>query len=128
MHYSLTKTRNPAVYAKELNSVKLAIMTTGNSVGFEIFEFVDPPYDGKTGPTTWGPANYARGGFFHVAFTTPDPVATLREAEKMGAKLVGEITSPAPGETVLYMQDPWGNVVELVSCSFEHLIMNGVAA
>ncbi|KAH0829715.1 hypothetical protein AYO21_10621 [Fonsecaea monophora] len=121
----LTRT---AVYGKELNSVKMAIMTTGNSVGFEIFEFVDPPYDGKTAPLQWGPGNYAKGGWFHVAFTVPDPVATLREAEKMGAKLVGEICSPAPGETVIYMQDPWDNVVELLSCSFEHLIMNGVAA
>lgn len=116
------------VYGKELNKVKLAIMTTGNGVGFEIFEFIDPPYSGTGRSTRFGPNDYTNDGFFHVAITVPDVIATFKEAESLGARIVGEVTYPAPGETCIYMQDPWGNVVELLSCSFEQLIANGVAA
>lgn len=86
----------------------------------ELFEFTDPPYSGATAPG-WNPEKYTRGGVFHVAFTATDPLGTLAEAVSLGAKQVGEALTLPNGTLALYFEDPWGNVVELVSAPFDHI-------
>ena len=59
-----------AIYPSSLNEVKIAYMATGNGVGFEIFEFLDP--------LAYVPSEsfeYHRGGFFHTCVTDSDPDA-----------------------------------------------------
>ena len=58
-----------------------------------------------------------------IAFTDPDPNALCKKACAAGAKQIGE-TVDVHGEQALYMSDPWGNTIELVSCSFEQLLAN----
>lgn len=96
------------IYPSQMNKVKSAWMSCGNGVGFEIFEFSDPEYK-KT--ESFEEGAYARGGFFHMAVTTADPDATAAKATKNGGKQIGE-TVPMYGEKALYVQDPWGNVIE----------------
>ncbi|KAF2808990.1 glyoxalase/bleomycin resistance protein/dioxygenase, partial [Mytilinidion resinicola] len=117
-----TRTETPSgpifkIYGGSLHAVKTAWLGTGNSVGFEVFEFIDPPHE---------PAphfQYNRAGFFHIAVTAPDPDETCARAVREGGKQVGE-TIKMGAEKALYLGDPWGNVVEVLSCSFEHLMAN----
>ena len=67
-------------------------MTSGNGVGFEIFEFIDPPFGGPKQAEAWSPQKYTQGGFFHIAFTVPDPLNTFAKAEALSATMVGEMT------------------------------------
>ena len=112
------------VYDNKLHKVKLAFLATGNGVGFELFQFIDPP---MSEPAEF---NYTRGGVFHLAITDPDPEALLERAIKAGARQIGEAVVPASCEgegerqVALYMQDPWGNVIEACSCSFEKMMAN----
>lgn len=112
------------VYENKLHKVKLAFLSTGNGVGFELFQFIDPP---MSEPASF---NYTRGGVFHLALTDPDSEALLARAVKAGAKQIGEPIVPASCEggaekqIVLYMQDPRGNVIEACSCSFEKMMAN----
>ncbi|KAF2111434.1 Glyoxalase/Bleomycin resistance protein/Dihydroxybiphenyl dioxygenase [Lophiotrema nucula] len=106
------------IYDNALHKVKIAWLGTGNSVGFEVFEFIDPGHKPKPD------FEYNRSGFFHIAVTAPDPDAVCKLAVENGGKQVGETVSMGGEESALYLSDPWGNVVEVLSCSFEALMAN----
>ncbi|MCJ1298321.1 hypothetical protein MMC08_001110 [Hypocenomyce scalaris] len=78
-----------------------------------------------TQPATF---DYTHGGFFHLAITAPDPDELCERVVAAGGKKIGETVLPfvAQGETdsALYVQDPWDNNIEVVSCSFEQLLGN----
>ncbi|KAF2827924.1 Glyoxalase/Bleomycin resistance protein/Dihydroxybiphenyl dioxygenase [Ophiobolus disseminans] len=105
------------IYDNELHKVKIAWLGTGNSVGFEVFEFVDPPHEAAP------EFEYARSGFFHIAVTSPDVDEAVKRVLENGGRQVGE-TVDMGEERAAYVSDPWGNVVELLSCSFEALMAN----
>ncbi|KAF2011496.1 hypothetical protein BU24DRAFT_495670 [Aaosphaeria arxii CBS 175.79] len=108
------------IYPPTLQKVKVAWLSTGNSVGFEIFEFTDPPHEPK-------PAfEYTRSGFFHIAVTAPDVGACVRKVVENGGSQVGETVVVGDGTEAAYACDPWGNVVEVLGCSFESLMANRV--
>ncbi|PGH13189.1 hypothetical protein AJ80_06435 [Polytolypa hystricis UAMH7299] len=117
------------IYGDDLHEVKTAFLTTGNGVGFEIFEFLNPKYNGPSSTTSssvpFSLTNlYTRGGFFHIAITDPDPERLCARVVAAGGKQIGVTTPLHEGQTALYFRDPWGNVVEVVSCSFEQLLAN----
>jgi hypothetical protein len=104
--------------------VKVAFLTTGNSVGFELFQFIDPP---MSVPASF---DYTRGGVFHLAVTDNDPEEMCRKVIAAGGKKIGATVVPASAagdgqkECTLYCADPWGNTIEMCSCSFEKLMAN----
>lgn len=98
-----------------MKKLKCAYLEAGNGVGFEIFEFQDPPYKK---PQEF---EYNRGGFFHIAITVLDPSATAKKVKEFGGKQIGEAVKVF-GEDALYVADPWGNVIECLSCSFTQLV------
>ncbi|KAF2494582.1 Glyoxalase/Bleomycin resistance protein/Dihydroxybiphenyl dioxygenase [Lophium mytilinum] len=112
------------IYDSRLHKVKVAFLATGNSVGFELFQFIDPP---MSAPASF---DYTRGGVFHFAVTDPDPEALCARVVAAGGRKIGETVSPASteGEEVrtvaLYVLDPWGNTIEACSCSFEKMMAN----
>ncbi|KAH8815981.1 hypothetical protein F5884DRAFT_747498 [Xylogone sp. PMI_703] len=99
------------VYGLELEEMKLALLSTGNGVGVEIFEFINPPYNGPHEPAKFGPGIYARGGFFHVCFTVPDVTVTTDNAVRLGGKLLRWAVTA----------NPWGNILEFLPVSWEQL-------
>ncbi|KAH0845938.1 lactoylglutathione lyase [Fonsecaea pedrosoi] len=111
------------VYGEEFEQVKLAILTSANGVGLEIFEFVRPKYNGPERRVDWCPDTYTKGGVFHFCFTVANVEETARRAIESGGKNVGVLVEPAEGEQAFFVQDPWGNVIELLSCSFDVLFL-----
>lgn len=103
------------IYPPSLNEVKLAYVSTGNGVGYEIFEFVDPK------PQQTESFAYNHSGFFHVCVTDPDPDQLADRAVTAGGKRIGKTVDPSGTGAVkcLYLADPWGNVVEVLNMSFE---------
>ncbi|KAF5004620.1 hypothetical protein FDECE_8895 [Fusarium decemcellulare] len=79
------------IYPESLQEVKLAFMITGNGVGFEVFEFLDPAHQKFSG------FEYNRGGFFHLCVTDPDPESLLNKVLSMGGSKIGEpvVNSPS---------------------------------
>ena len=67
---------------------------------------------------------YARGGFFHIAITAPDPEEVCKKIVSAGGCQIGKTIQLPGGESALYTQDPWGNVIEVLSSSFEALMAN----
>jgi catechol 2,3-dioxygenase-like lactoylglutathione lyase family enzyme len=107
------------VYGPELEEMKLAILTTGNGVGVEIFQFTNPPCKGPNEPVKFGPEIWARGGFFHICFTVPDVKMVTDTAIRLGGRICGEPTQPLSGIDVTYLQDPWGNTLEIMPLGWE---------
>ncbi|KIX08856.1 uncharacterized protein Z518_03513 [Rhinocladiella mackenziei CBS 650.93] len=110
------------VYGPEFKAMKIALLSCGNGVGFEIFEFPEPKYSGPHKRIDWGPETYTKGGYFHLCLTVPNVEEKVKEAVKKGASVVGEMDL-AGGERTAYLQDPWGNVVELLSLTFDQLFL-----
>ncbi|KAJ4357498.1 uncharacterized protein N0V89_002074 [Didymosphaeria variabile] len=106
------------IYDSKLHKVKIAWLGTGNSVGFEVFEFIDPPNKPSSD------FDYAKTGFFHIAVTEPDVEGAIKRVLENGGEQLGETVSMGAEDQAAYVRDPWGNVVELLSCSFEHLMAN----
>lgn len=55
--------------------------------------------------------------------TSPDPDAVAKEACKDGAVQIGETVEMFDGEKALYLRDPWGCIVEVLTCSLEQLMV-----
>lgn len=109
------------IYPSDLNKVTTCCMSTTNGIGIELFQFHDPKITAETSANFAN--DYKRGGFFHIGVTAPDIEALAQKAIAAGAKKIGE-TVPVFDQEAMYIEDPWGNVVELVSVSFERLMSN----
>ncbi|KIW13751.1 hypothetical protein PV08_08942 [Exophiala spinifera] len=112
------------VYGGELHKVKVAYLEASNSVGFEIFQFIDPKSEAGTvqQPTRFDARSWTQGGFFHVAVTAAEPQKLASKIEDAGGRRVGDAVTLSNGHTALYVQDPWGNAIEICSTNFFDLI------
>jgi catechol 2,3-dioxygenase-like lactoylglutathione lyase family enzyme len=102
------------MYPPSLNQVKVAMMTAGNEVGFEIMEFVDPPFK-----PAQGGFEYNRSGWFHICVTHPDPDGFAENVVAAGGRRIGRTADPlGNGVRCVYVADPWGNAIEVMSISW----------
>lgn len=95
-------------------------------MGFEVFEFVDPPHEPTTPSADF---EFTKPGVFHICVTAPDVEGTVERVLARGGSQVGQIVDVGrelDGSTITaaYVKDPWGTVVEVLSCSFEQLMAN----
>ncbi len=97
---------------------RVAYLATGNGVGFEMFEFLDP----KTEPfrDDW---EFWRPGTWHVCITTPDVEGLAASVAAHGGRHRTAVleASPGSGFRMTFCQDPWGNPIELMSASYDRI-------
>jgi catechol 2,3-dioxygenase-like lactoylglutathione lyase family enzyme len=108
-------------FGAELRKLRIVHLATGNGVGLEIFQFVDPP--------SRRPARdfeYTRTGFYHICVTDPDIGGLVRRIVESGGKQLSSIWNALEGQPyrAVYCQDPFGNVVEVLSHSYERYVSN----
>lgn len=94
-------------------------------MGFEIFEFIEPRH-GVAGTEEF---DYTRAGVFHICVTVVDVEDAVQRVINMGGKQVGEMVELGEDyhgdmRRASYVKDPWGTVVEVLSCGFEALMAN----
>lgn len=89
----------------------MAYMATGNGVGFEIFEFIDP----KPQPAEL--FQHERKGSFHLCVMDPSPDELADKVKADGGRQTGKTVDPSGNGDIrcLYLSDPWGNIVEVLS-------------
>lgn len=123
----LTRETNPdhfnytfCSYPQEMRELKFAILTSGNGIGIELFQFVDP-----TPKQRDESFEYSRVGYFHICVTDPDPEKLLQKVIARGGKQLGGWMDYSRyghrGHKGVYMQDPWGNLIECMSLSIERV-------
>ena len=98
----------------------MAWLTTGNGVGFELFEFVEPRLEHLAKFD-----HAARDGVFHMCITDPDPDALFEKVLTSGGKKIGEtveLLAPEETDSIHYFSDPWGITFEIMGCGYEELL------
>ncbi|RDB33723.1 lactoylglutathione lyase family protein [Exiguobacterium sp. RIT594] len=103
------------VFGAGWEKFRIAHMATGDRVGIELFEF----------PNNEQPDNnfeFWKTGIFHYAIQDPDIEGMVEKIVAHGGKQRMPIREYYPGEKpyrMVYCEDPFGNLVELYSHSYE---------
>lgn len=113
-------------YPPSLEELKFAILTSGNGVGIECFQFIDPPCKPRDEEF-----EFARAGVFHICVTDSNPEVLMEKVVNRGGKVRGQWMDYSryglEGHKGIYTQDPWGNVVEIMSLSLDRVASTGAA-
>ncbi|MBU6951036.1 lactoylglutathione lyase family protein [Hahella sp. HN01] len=103
------------VFGEGWGSFKIAHLSTSDSIGIELFEFPQ----NKTPRHEFNPY---QTGVFHFCVQDPDVEGLAQRIVELGGKQRMPIREYFPGEKpyrMVYMEDPFGNIVEIYSHSYE---------
>jgi predicted enzyme related to lactoylglutathione lyase len=105
------------VFGAQWKHMKLAHLTNAEGVGFEIFQFVEPPVHVREEGF-----DYWNSGISHIAFTVDDLEGTVSRITGLGGRARSGIHELPSGTRVCYCADPWGTAIELVTTSYTALV------
>lgn len=98
-----------------------AHLLTANGVGLELFEFKEPPVlEREEDLAFW------RRGIWHLCFTVDNVAELADEIVAAGGRRRNNPVQFVPGRpwTLVYCEDPWGTVIELMSHSYAEAFSN----
>jgi catechol 2,3-dioxygenase-like lactoylglutathione lyase family enzyme len=110
------------VFGDGFRVMKQAHLTSGNGVGLELFESVDPPHERRSPDL-----QYWTSGFFHICITDPDIEALAARIVATGGRQISRIWTTRPPSDeykMCYCADPFGNILELFTRSYERMVPN----
>jgi catechol 2,3-dioxygenase-like lactoylglutathione lyase family enzyme len=98
-----------------------AHLVTGNGIGLELFQFLEPETE-----TPDDNLEYWKTGFWHLCFTDPDIEGLTERIVAEGGKKRTDVWEFIPGtdRKLCYCEDPFGNVIEIFSHSYEQTFAN----
>ena len=104
------------VFGEGWGSFRIAHLSTGDGIGIELFEFPATKPEKR-------PFEYWRPGLFHFCLQDADLEGRIKVIEKLGGRQrMSQVRKYFPGQKpyrMVYMEDPFGNVFELYSHSYE---------
>jgi len=109
------------VFGKDWASFKIAHMSTSDKIGIEIMEFPDT----KQSKVNF---EYWKVGVSHFCIQDPDIEGLAEKIVQNGGKQRMPIRYYYPDEKpyrMVYMEDPFGNILELYSHSYELIYSSG---
>jgi catechol 2,3-dioxygenase-like lactoylglutathione lyase family enzyme len=111
------------VFGDRFRSMKIAQLVSGNGVGLELFQFVDPETP-KQAPTF----DYWEPGPFHICVRDRDVAGLSARIAANGGRRRTAVHESFPGQPYrwCYCEDPFGNVIEIYSHSHEQVYANRV--
>lgn len=109
------------VFGPKLGRFKICHLSSSNAVGIELFQFLEPVAELREENF-----EYWKTGFYHIAITEPKLEELAHRIAKAGGKQrtgVREI-APGSGKKVCFCEDPFGNIIEIYSHSYEQFWAN----
>lgn len=109
------------VFGAGWENIKIAHMSTGDKIGVELFEFAK-----NEQPTN--NFEYWKTGVFHFCVQDPDVEGLVEKIVKAGGKQRMPVTEYFPNEKpyrMCYVEDPFGNIFEVYSHSYELTYSSG---
>ncbi len=94
---------------------RIAHLSTGDRIGVELFEF-------KNAEQRENNFEYWKSGVFHFCVQDPDVEGLAARIVEAGGKQRMPVREYYPGEKpyrMVYMEDPFGNILEIYSHSYE---------
>lgn len=109
------------VFGAGYEKFRIAHMSTSDKIGIEMFEFKDNYKPEKN-------LDFKQHGVFHFCIQDPDLEGALKRVVELGGKQRMPVREYYPGEKpyrMVYVEDPFGNVFELYSHSYELTYSSG---
>lgn len=105
-----------AVFGEGFKGFNIAHLVTTDGIGVELFEMKERQERHEV--------NFSRLGIFHFCLQTDDFEGVIKRVEEFGGKARMEITRYHPEDDskpaqMIYMEDPFGNLFELYSHTYE---------
>ncbi|GJM59620.1 MULTISPECIES: lactoylglutathione lyase family protein [Persicobacter] len=103
------------VFGEGWETFRIAHLSTSDGVGFEMFEFPNQP-------KTRGIFNPYQSGVFHFCVQDPDVEGLTEKIVAAGGKQRMPVRYYYPNEKpyrMVYVEDPFGNIFEIYSHSYE---------
>lgn len=103
------------VFGKGWESFKIAHLSTSDKIGIELFEFKD----NQKPQAEFSPF---QTGVFHFSVQDPDVEGLAKKIVDAGGKQRMPVREYYPNEKpyrMVYMEDPFGNIIEIYSHSYE---------
>ena len=106
------------IFGEQFQKLRLAHLSFGNQVGFEIFEFIEPKEEKRQNNF-----EYWKTGFFHICVTDPNIEELTKRIVANGGKQRSEIWELTPGKPfkVVSCEDPFGNVIDIYTHGYEYI-------
>ena len=110
-----------SVFGPRLGKFKLCHLSSANGVGIELFQFIEPKAELRDDNF-----EYWKAGFYHIAITDPQIEELAKRIENSGGKLRTGILElvPGSGKKICFCEDPFGNIIEIYSHSYEQFWAN----
>jgi catechol-2,3-dioxygenase len=105
-----------SIFGPDLGRFIICHMKSSNGVGIELFQFLDPPSERRSKNF-----EYWKTGFFHLAITDPHLERLAERIAASGGKKRTEVLElvSGSGKRICFCEDPFGNVIEIYSDSYE---------
>lgn len=103
------------VFGANWGSLRIAHLATGDRIGVEIFQFANAVKPENN-------FEYWKSGVFHFCVQDPDVEGLAAKVVAAGGKQRMPVREYFPGEKpfrMVYMEDPFGNIFEIYSHSYE---------
>lgn len=109
------------VFGEGWREFRIAHLSTSDKIGIELFEF---PHKEYVRPVF----DPFKGGMFHFCVQDPDLEGLAAMIEAAGGRQRMPVREYYPGEKpyrMVYMEDPFGNIIEIYSHSYELTYSSG---
>ena len=103
------------IFGEDWGSFRIAHLSTGDKIGVEIFEF-------RNAEQRKNNFEYWKTGVFHFCVQDPDVEGLAAKIVENGGKQRMPVREYYPGEKpyrMVYCEDPFGNLIEIYSHSYE---------
>jgi catechol 2,3-dioxygenase-like lactoylglutathione lyase family enzyme len=109
------------VFGSALDRFKLCHLSSANGIGVELFQFIEPKAVRREENF-----EYWKTGFYHIAVTEPDIEKLAQRIADCGGRQRTGILELAPksGKKICFCEDPFGNIIEIYSHSYEQFWSN----
>lgn len=116
---SLTGRAVRDIHGPDLKKMRMAWLSSGNQIGFEIFEYVEPKAQKRKENF-----EYWKSGFTHICITDPNIEDICKKICETGGKQRTNLWEIVPdkGYKIVFCEDPFGNIIEVYGNGYEQTI------
>jgi catechol 2,3-dioxygenase-like lactoylglutathione lyase family enzyme len=111
------------VFGPKLGKFKICHMSSANGIGIELFQFIEPASAIRPEENNF---EYWKTGYFHISLTEPNIEEFAEKIASTGGKRRTDVMEliPGSGKKICFCEDPFGNVIEIYSHSYEQFWAN----
>jgi len=109
------------IFGSDFKTLRLVWMSSSNNIGFEIFQFIDPKSVKENKQI-----QYMKNGVIHISITEPNLEDLARKISETGGRQLSKLweLNQEKHHKVVFCEDPFGNIIEIYSHSFEQFHAN----